>query len=500
MSDKPVRTRFAPSPTGFVHIGSLRTALFSFLYARHFGGQHILRIEDTDQTRKVEGALESLLSVMETTGIEFDEGPKLEGNHIIEQGGFGPYTQSERLALYQRHAKELIAKGAAYYCFCTPERLDEVRKEQVALKKPPMYDRHCRNLSEEEIAKQLAESKHKVIRQAIPTEGKTIVKDLIYGEITFNNEVLDDQVLLKSDGFPTYHLAVVVDDHYMQISHVIRGEDWINSTPKHVLLYQAFGWQPTQFAHLPNILNENKTKLSKRQGDVSVEDFLKKGYLPEALVNFVALLGWNPKTEQEFFTMQELIQKFDLEKVNKAGAVFDVRKLDWMNNHYIRKQQGERLLTLSRPYIEVHGDDVFSKFPAVFIAAVLNVEKERINNLEQLSDPALEFWFKEPQYDSQLLVWRKSDAADAKNKLNLLKDFFQSLDERLLTLGGVEESLKKFIADRNFDNGSVLWPLRVALTGLEKSPSPFEVASTLAIGWGKEGILKRLETAVNKLS
>ena len=288
MSDTtPVRVRFAPSPTGYVHIGSLRTALFSFLYARHNKGTNILRIEDTDQNRYVEGAVENLLRVMKHMGIEFDEGYYLdENNHVQERGDKGPYLQSKRLDLYQKYAEELIEKGSAYYCFCSEERLDEVRKEQMALKKPPMYDRLCRSLTKDQAAAKLEEfkaaGKRPVVRQAIPLEGSTTIHDLIYGEIAYEHKTLDDQVILKSDGFPTYHLAVVVDDHSMEVSHVIRGEEWIPSTPKHILLYQSFGWQAPQFAHLPLILNPDKSKLSKRQGDVAVEDFLKKGYLKDA--------------------------------------------------------------------------------------------------------------------------------------------------------------------------------------------------------------------------
>ncbi len=498
MTERQVRTRFAPSPTGMVHIGSLRTALFSFLYARHFNGVHVLRVEDTDQAREVEGALENLLSVMKTAGIEFDEGPNLEGSSVIERGQHGPYTQSKRLDIYKRHIDQLIEKKAAYYCFCTQERLDEVRKEQVALKKPPMYDRHCRNLSAEEIEQQLATAVTKVVRQAIPSEGKTVVKDLIYGDITFSNEVLDDQVLLKSDGFPTYHLAVVVDDHHMAITHVVRGEDWINSTPKHVLLYQAFGWEPTEFAHLPNILNENKTKLSKRQGDVSVEDFFQKGYLPEALINFVALLGWNPKTEQEFFTMQELIAQFDLAKVNKAGAVFDVRKLEWVNSHYLRQKSDQELVELCKPYWQEAGIAI-ADFKDEYLSAVVALDKERLKKISDIPENT-KYFFSEPDYDAAMLVWKKSDAADAKDKLTKLKELFSSLPEEKFTAGSLEEELKKFIEHNNSDNGSVLWPLRVALTGQEKSPGPFEVTATLYLGWGREGIISRLDTAINKLN
>ncbi|HVY67855.1 MAG TPA: glutamate--tRNA ligase, partial [Patescibacteria group bacterium] len=291
-----IRTRFAPSPTGFVHIGSLRTALFSHLLARHGNGRVILRVEDTDRTRLVEGAVDSLLRVMKTFGLEFDEGFYLdEAGKVRERGEFGPYLQSERLALYQKNALELIEQGKAYYCFCSEQRLEDLRKEQTALKKPPMYDQRCRRLSKEQAAEEMekcrAEGRNPVVRFAIPADGKTIVPDLIYGDIAYDNKLLDDQVILKSDGFPTYHLAVVVDDHFMQITHVIRGEEWIPSTPKHLLLYQAFGWTPPAFAHLPLILNPDKSKLSKRQGDVAVEDFLQKGYLPEALLNFVAFLG-----------------------------------------------------------------------------------------------------------------------------------------------------------------------------------------------------------------
>ena len=355
-----IRTRFAPSPTGFVHIGSLRTALFSFLFARHNDGVHILRVEDTDQNRLVEGSMENLLRVMHAMGVEFDEGYYLgDGGHIAERGEKGPYLQSKRLDLYKKHAEQLIENGHAYYCFCDETRIDELRKEQIALKKPPMYDRHCRNLSAEQIvAKQnelSANGKSPVVRQAIPLEGQTIVPDLIYGDVTYDHTVLDDQVLLKSDGFPTYHLAVVVDDHLMEISHVIRGEEWIPSTPKHILLYQAFGWEPTKFAHLPLILNPDRSKLSKRQGDVSVEDFQNKGYLKEALLNFVAFLGWNPKTEQEIFSLNELIEQFDLSKVNNSGAVLDVNKLDWINGLYIRKLGVGELSDLLMPYWEGAG-------------------------------------------------------------------------------------------------------------------------------------------------
>ena len=498
-----VRTRFAPSPTGFVHIGSLRTALFAFLFARHNKGELILRIEDTDQNRKVEGAVENLIKVMRTVGIEFDEGFYLkEDGSVGERGEFGPYLQSKRLDIYHKHTEQLVAEGKAYYCFCSEARLDELRKEQTALKKPPMYDRHCRNLSAADVKKNLEEfsasGKKPVVRFATPLDGQTIIEDLIYGRIVYENKILDDQVLLKSDGFPTYHLAVVVDDHYMQMSHVIRGEEWIPSTPKHLLLYQAFGWQPPKFAHLPLTLNPDKSKLSKRQGDVAVEDFLKNGYLPEALVNFVAFLGWNPKTEQEIFSMPELIEQFDLGKINKAAPIFDTNKLDWINSHYIRALHPEALLSAAKPIWEEKNIAV-ENYSEDFLNAVLNLEKERLKKLSQLGE-GTGYYFAQPEYDPGLLVWKKSDAADAQAKLKKLREFFDQLDDKEFSRDILETKLKTFIAENGFDNGSVLWPLRVALSGLEKSPGPFDLLAVLYLGHGKNGILERINAAISKLS
>lgn len=503
MSDPQVRTRFAPSPTGHLHIGSLRTALFAFLFARHNGGVNVLRIEDTDQNRLVEGSIEHMLGSLKEMGIEFDEGYFLNSQgHMEQRGSHGPYVQSERLELYSKYARELIEKGSAYYCFCTPERLEELRKEQIALKKPAMYDRHCRNLSGEESAAKLADlekqGKSPVVRQAIPLEGQTTVKDLIYGDIVFENQVLDDQVILKSDGFPTYHLAVVVDDHLMEITHVIRGEDWINSTPKHVLLYQAFGWEPTQFAHAPNILNQDKTKLSKRQGDVNLEEFLAKGYLKEALVNFVAFLGWNPKTEQEIFSMENLIAQFDLGKINRAGAVFDQNKLDWMNGLYIRAKSDAELTDLLLPFWRKEGFPDVTKFPREYLERITALEKDRLKKLSDIAEGTA-YFFEAPQYDPGLLVWKKSTPDQTRAILTELHNFFDGLDEPDFVRDSLEEKLKQFISEKGYDNGSVLWPLRVALTGLGKSPGPFDVASVLHAGLGKEEVLSRVKAAFESL-
>lgn len=507
-----IRTRFAPSPTGFVHIGNFRTGLFSHLYAKHMNGVSVLRIEDTDQNRKVEGALENLLKVMRTMGVEFDEGPYVDINGSIqEKGEYGPYLQSERLQKYQKHAYELIEAGKAYFCFCTEDRLAEMRKEQVALKKPPMYDRLCRTLTVEVIETKKSEFKQQgkspVVRFAMPLEGSTTIHDLVYGDITYEHKVLDDQVILKSDGFPTYHLAVVVDDHYMEITHVIRGDDWIPSTPKHILIYQALGWEPTLFAHLPLIVNPDKTKLSKRQGDVSVEDFLKHGYLPEALLNFVAFLGWNPKSEQEFFSFQELVEQFDLAKVNRSGAVFDDSKLDWINSHYIRQKSAKELVQLLIPYWQeanlltaTDGNITLQQLTTVtntieYLEAIAGLEQERLKKLSEIAERTA-YFFTEPTFNFELLSWKKSTLADAKEKLNAIAALLEK--QELTTLSNkenLEALLLAFIKENSYDTGSVLWPLRVALTGQAASPGPFEVGSTLALGLGKEALIQRIKKA-----
>jgi nondiscriminating glutamyl-tRNA synthetase len=496
-----VRTRFAPSPTGFVHIGNFRTALFAFLFARHNGGVNLLRVEDTDQARKTEGAMENMLRVMAKMGVIYDEGVCLTGNNLSEVGELGPYTQSARLEIYQTYVQQLLDASKAYYCFCSSERLDELRKEQMALKQPAMYDRHCRNLSNEELtAKQQefeAAGQKPVVRFAIPLEGETILNDLVFGEIKYQNVTLDDQVLIKSDGFPTYHLAVVVDDHFMEISHVIRGEEWIPSTPKHLLLYDAFGWTAPEFAHLPLILNPDKSKLSKRQGDVAVEDFLTKGYLPEALVNFVALLGWNPKTEQEIFSMEELVAQFDLAKVNKSGAVLDMEKLSWMNGMYLRDKTDAELLELCRPYLEQSGLHLLD-YSDEFLLSVIAIEKERLKTLAQITEQT-GFYFAQPKYDGAILIWKKANASDAKEKLQAVKDFLATWNDSDFAKEAAEEKLKAWIEEQGFETGNVLWPLRVALSGLEKSPSPFELLGCLGKNGGKEGIVTRLETAIKKL-
>lgn len=514
--NRPIRTRFAPSPTGYVHIGSLRTSLFSFLFARHQGGAHILRIEDTDQNRLVEGAVENLVSVLHRLGVEFDEGFYFDSTHntVQERGNFGPYLQSKRLSLYEARAHDLLAAGKAYYCFCSSERLDELRKEQTALKKPPMYDRHCRNLPAEEQERLhavfAAEGKRPVVRQMVPETGQTIIHDLVYGDITYDHKTLDDHILIKSDGFPTYHFAVVVDDHEMQITHVIRGEEWIPSTPKHLLLYEAFGWEPTQFAHLPLILNPDKSKLSKRQGDVAVEDFLKKGYVPEALLNFVAFLGWNPKTEQELFSLEELIQDFDLAKVNKASPVFDLQKLDWVNAQYIKAKSNQALAALLVPYWEAAGYLQIGEsytapllrnkpLPQAYIEQITGVEKERLKKLSDIAERT-SYFFQEPTLNAEQLVWKKSTPEETLKHLKGIMEWFATVDNTLLSSPQtLQEGLFAYISANGADVGSVMWPLRVALTGMAASPGPAEVASILATAFGVAKIQERLQAGIATL-
>ena len=348
-----VRVRFAPSPTGYVHVGSLRTALYNYLFAKKNKGEFLLRLEDTDRTRLQEGSADNLLKALYDTGVIPDEGLIMgEDGKASQKGDSGPYIQSERLELYQKYIKQLLNEGKAYYCFCTKERLDNLRSRQKAAGLTPRYDGHCRNLSEEEIKKRIDAGEPYVIRLKLPENKDIIFHDVVRGDVTINTDDLDDQVLIKADGFPTYHFAVVVDDHLMGITHVIRGEEWLPSTPKHVYLYECFGWKAPQYVHLPNILNADHKKLSKRQGDVAVGDFLDKGYLPEALINYLALLGWSPEDEREIMTLSEMVKSFDLSKVHRSGAVFDREKLDWMNGQYIKAMEDNTLAELIAPYFD----------------------------------------------------------------------------------------------------------------------------------------------------
>jgi len=491
-----VRTRFAPSPTGYMHIGNFRSALYAYIFAKQNKGKFVLRIEDTDKKRYVEGALNNLINTLNWADLDYDEGVFLENNDVIQKGDFGPYIQSERLDIYKKHALELVKKEKAYYCFCTEERLEEMRKAQIESGRAPMYDRRCLNLSKEEIDKKIANHEKFVIRQKIEIAGFTEYNDLIRGKISIKNDMLDDQILLKSDGYPTYNFANVVDDHLMDITHVIRGEEYISSTPKYIQLYNNFDWQVPFFAHLPLLLNPDRTKLSKRQGDVSVEDYIKKGYLRDAIINFVAFLGWNPGqgSEEEFFNLDQLAQKFDLKKVHKSGAIFDLKKLDWINSHYIKNLSIDELYKLALPYFEqkdFYKSASEDKKTEEYLKKVLKIEKERLNNLSEVGENN-KFFFKEINYDKNLLLWKNMTDEELKMSLNMSKEALNNISNQDWTIDNIENILLEIAKDKR---GELLWPLRACLTGEKKSPSPFEVAFVL----GKNEVLKRLDQALNLL-
>ncbi|MFA5188327.1 MAG: glutamate--tRNA ligase [Patescibacteria group bacterium] len=472
-----VITRFAPSPTGYLHVGGLRTALYNFLFAKHNHGKFLLRIEDTDQARLVKGADKEIFKILDEFGLKYDN---------------KPVYQSQRLEIYQKFAAQLVKEGKAYYCFCTPERLEKMRQEQLKNGKPPMYDGLCRQLTEKDIEQKILAKIPHVVRLKVPrlTEKPAITfNDLIRGHVGFMTTTIDDQVLIKSDGFPTYHLASVIDDHEMEITHVIRGEEWLSSTPKHLLLYEAFGWIPPYFAHLPLLLNSDKSKLSKRQGDVAAEDYLQKGYLPEALINFVAMLGWNPGegNTKEIFNLQELIKIFDFKNVNKSGAVFDTEKLDWINGLYIRKMKVKELTKLCLPYLKGINPKLAEKIVAV--------EQERLKKLSDINQN-IEFFQKEPEYKAELLIWKKSNKDATLENLVKLEDFILTLnDPDFKTIKNLEDKVITWIKKENYGVGDMLWPMRVALSGLQNSPSPFEIAWVL----GKKETLKRINSAQNIL-
>lgn len=476
MISDTVRVRFAPSPTGYLHVGGLRTALFNYLFAKHNNGKFILRIEDTDQNRFVEGALENLVNTLKVMGLQYDEG-------IDAGGNYGPYVQSERKDLYHKYANELIAEGKAYFCFCSPERLEEVRQRQIAEKRPPMYDRHCRELTKDEIKEKLDQGLPHVIRMKIPLLGDVAFTDLIRGDVTFSCKILDDQVLVKSDGFPTYHLANVVDDHLMKITHIIRGEEWLPSTPKHVLLYKAFGWEAPKFAHLPLLLNPDRTKLSKRQGDVAVEDYLAKGYLPEAIINFVALLGWNPGSEKETFSLSDLVEAFSIERVQKAGAVFDISKLNWMNAHYLKELSDEKIRDLCKPFLQLGGYDVSdSKKILKIIIAV----RSHLNYLAEVVNYVDIFFRTEVKYensDAEELVKKESSK-------NVLRKFVEIVnDAPFLDKTNFKEIIKRTQEATGVKGKDLFMPLRVALTGEMHGPEMPLIADV----FGKEECLRRVK-------
>lgn len=465
-----VVTRFAPSPTGYVHVGSQRTALYNYIFARQQGGKFILRVEDTDQNRYVEGAVENLLSSLEQLGVEFDAGPGKEDEK-------GPYFQSKRRDIYDREVKRLMDEGKAYRCFCTSERLDALRKEQMEKQTPTGYDGKCRNISREE-SDERAKTEPFVIRLKTPEEGLCEFKDIVRGNVKIAWSQVDDQVLVKSDGFPTYHLANVVDDHYMEVTHVIRGEEWLPSVPKHLFLYECFGWQPPQMAHLPLLLNADRSKLSKRQGDVAVEDYLKKGYTPDALNNFLALLGWNPGGKNEIYSMDELIAAFDINKITKAGAVFDVQKLNWMNGQYIKNMDVEKYLTEARKWlgdVEVHEEKLDTALMAV---------KTSLSTFRDIPAKLAVFTGAPAKPDPE---------AKAMLELESTQQVFKAYADKVsvleeLTVDAFKAVMKEVQTETGVKGKNLWMPLRIGLTGEMHGPELGYIVEYL----GKEENISRI--------
>ncbi len=482
-----VRTRYAPSPTGRMHVGNLRTALYEFLIAKHEGGDFLLRIEDTDQERFVEGATEIIYRTLEKTGLVHDEGPD-------KDGGCGPYVQSERQkeGIYLKYAKELIDKGEAYYCFCTKERLETLKSvvSEEEDKEIIKYDKHCLHLSKEEVEANLAAGMPYVIRQNNPTEGTTTFHDAIYGDITVDNEELDDMILIKSDGFPTYNFANVVDDHLMSITHVVRGNEYLSSSPKYTRLYHAFGWEEPIYVHCPLITNEEHKKLSKRSGHSSFEDLLEQGFVTEAIVNFIALLGWSSPSNEEIFSLEDLIKEFDYRHINKAPAVFDLNKLTWMNGEYIKKMDNEKYYEMAIPYIKevIHKDlDLYK---------IADLVKSRIETFLDIKD-LIDFFEELPEYDTAMYTHKKMKT-NAEISLEVLKEqlpLLEALED--YSIPAIEEVVMNYIGQKGIKNGTGLWPLRTAVSGKQSTPGgAYEIMNII----GKEESIHRIKIAIDKLS
>lgn len=478
-----IRTRFAPSPTGRMHVGNLRTALYTYLIAKHEGGDFILRIEDTDQERHVEGAEGIIYRTLEKTGLIHDEGPD-------KDGGYGPYVQSERqkAGIYMEYAKKLVEKGEAYYCFCTQERLNSLKKT-VNGEEIMVYDKHCLHLTKEEVEANLKAGKPFVIRQNNPKEGTTTFHDEIYGDITVDNAELDDMVLIKSDGYPTYNFANVVDDHLMKITHVVRGNEYLSSSPKYNRLYDAFGWKVPVYVHCPTITNEEHKKLSKRSGHSSFEDLLEQGFLTEAIVNFVALLGWSPTDNQEFFTLEELVKAFDYHNMSKSPAVFDMTKLRWMNGEYIKKMDDGKFFELAKPYLETA-----IKKP-LDLKKIAGMVKTRIETLCDIADQ-VDFFEEMPEYSADMYIHKKMKTTK-ENSLETLKEVLPILEEQDdFSNDALFEALSKYVADKGVKTGFVMWPIRTAVSGKQMTPAG---ATEIMEIIGKEESLTRIRKGIELL-
>ncbi|MCE5187999.1 MAG: glutamate--tRNA ligase [Eubacteriales bacterium] len=477
-----VRTRFAPSPTGYMHLGNLRSALYTYLYAKKQGGQFILRIEDTDQSRYVEGAVDVIYNTLRDIGMLWDEGPDIGG-------AYGPYVQSERKAMYKPYAEQLVKAGKAYYCFCTNEELDARREESSQKGEVWKYDKHCLHLSPEEVQKRIAAGEPYVIRQNVPLTGEASFDDVLYGHIAVDCAELDDMVLIKADGMPTYNFANVIDDHTMAITHVMRGNEYLASTPKYNLLYEAFGWEKPVYIHMTPIMRDQTHKLSKRDGDAYYEDYLKKGYLREAIVNYVALLGWNPGDEREFFTLDELKETFDVTGMSKSPAIFDVNKLTWMNAEYVRKLAPEEFTRHALPYYEQAGVAGMDKD---ILCRILQPRTEIFTQIPEVVD----FLTALPDYDAELFTNKKSktDSAVSAEVLDFVIPALTALPE--WTEEALHETLLGMAEAREMKNGTLLWPVRISLAGKLVTPGgAMEIATLL----GREESLRRLNLGRAKL-
>ena len=475
-----VRLRFAPSPTGYPHLGNIRTALFNWLFARHHGGKFILRIEDTDIARKVDDAVEAIVDSLQWLGLNWDE---------------GPYFQSQRLSLYHEIADKLLRGGHAYLCYCSPERLDVMRQEQAKRKQPPKYDRLCRDLTQQERAQLEATGVTPVIRFRTPLEGETTFCDLIRGSVTFKHDVLDDFVLLKSDGYPTYHLASIVDDHLMAISHVLRADEWLSSTPRHILLYQALKWEAPQFAHLPMILGSDRAKLSKRHGATTITEYQKQGYLPNAMINFLVLLGWSLDDRTELLSQEELIEHFSLERVGKTAAIFNKDKLEWMNGIYLRKLSPEEFVQQATPFLDRDlPESVKRPLDSNYISQVASLIQERAKTLAEVPQLSSLFFLDELHYDTGLLLSGELEAKSAAKAITITSQQLEKIGTWDVTT--IEGVLRSLAAELNLGTGKLFGLLRIAVTGRTAAPPLFQTMAVL----GKEKCLKRLNAALQGLS
>ncbi len=487
MTTEKVRVRYAPSPTGFPHVGNIRTAFFNWLFARHHQGSFIVRIENTDVIRTVQGAVEIILDGLRWLGIDWDEGPEVGGN-------YGPYFQSERLKFYQEASRRLVDQGDAYYCYCTPQRLDKMRAEQIRLKQPPGYDRHCRELSATNHILKFISGSRRVIRFRTPLEKETTFKDIMRGEVTFENTKIDDFIILKSDGYPTYHLASVVDDNLMKISHVLRAEEWLSSTPRHLMLYNALDYKPPQFAHLPIILGTDRSKLSKRHGVASITEYQSKGYLPEAMINFLALLGWSLDNKTEILSRKQLIESFSLKRVSQTAAIFNREKLDWMNGVYIRKLDSAALSRQITPFLERDLPPMVKRPLSIdYIKKITPLIQERIKTLEEVTGLCDFFFTDELEYQPELLILKKMNRAMVEKALetSLLKLRRLSIFDEI----SLETMLRPLADELLLKTGQLFGTLRVAVTGRTAAPPLFQTMVVL----GRDRCINRIKIAIAKL-